>query len=76
LETVTFKLLDTVVLNKDLPGHRLKQGDVGAIVEAPEPDVLEVEFVAASGKTIALVTVPALDVRSPMPGEMLAVRPV
>ena len=73
---MTFKLLDTVVLTKDLPGHRLKQGYIGAIGDVHEPDAVEVEFVAASGKTIALVTVPTVDVRPPMAGEMLTIRPV
>lgn len=27
-----FKELETVVLNRDLPEHRLRQGDLGAVV--------------------------------------------
>ena len=72
---MTFKPLDPVVLTKDLPRHRLKQGDIGAIIDVHEPGALKVEFVTASGKTIALITVPAVDVRAPIAGEMLAVRP-
>ena len=56
-----FKVLDTVVLATDLPEHGLRQGDLGAVVEVYEPNGLEVEFVTASGKTEALVT---LDVGS------------
>ena len=39
-----FALLDTVVLNRDLPEHGLRRGDLGAIVEMLGPDVYEVEF--------------------------------
>jgi hypothetical protein len=51
-----FKELDTVVLNRDRPGQRLRKGDLGAVVHVFEPDGLEVEFVSASGRTEALVT--------------------
>ena len=51
-----YKLLDTVVLDRDLAEHGLRSGDLGAVVEVYEPDGLEVEFVTASGKTQALVT--------------------
>jgi hypothetical protein len=57
-----YKLLDTVVLNRDLPQHGLRAGDLGAVVEVYEPDGLEVEFVTASGKTQALVTLNVNDV--------------
>ena len=50
------KVLDTVVLDRDLPEHGLRNGDLGAVVQVYEPDGLEVEFVTASGKTQALVT--------------------
>ena len=58
-----YKLLDTVVLDRNLPQHGLRAGDLGAIVEVYEPDGLEVEFVTASGKTQALVTLNVDDVR-------------
>lgn len=57
--------LDTVVLDRDLPQHGLRKGDLGAVVEVYEPDGLEVEFVTASGKTQALLTLRVGDVRSP-----------
>ena len=38
-----FELLDTVVLNRDLPGHRLRKGDLGAVVQIYEPHGLEVD---------------------------------
>ena|SRR5438094_6869965 len=51
-----YKVLDTVVLDRNLPEHGLRSGDLRAIVQVYEPDGLEVEFVTASGKTQALVT--------------------
>lgn len=39
---MTVRLLDVVVLMKDLPSHGLKVGDVGTIVEVYQPDGLEV----------------------------------
>ena len=56
------KVLDTVVLDKDLPSQDLRRGDVGAVVEVYEPDGLEVEFVTGSGRTRALVTLKTADV--------------
>lgn len=71
-----YKLLDTVVLDRDLPEHGLRAGDLGAVVEVYEPDGLEVEFVTASGKTQALVTLNVKDVRPVQDGDLVAVRSV
>ena len=68
------KILDTVVLEKDLPAHGLKKDDLGAVVELYEPDGLEVEFVTASGRTEALVTIHSGDVRSVGDTDLIAVR--
>jgi hypothetical protein len=38
-----------IVLDRDLPAHGLRKGDLGAVVQVYEPDGLEVEFVTASG---------------------------
>ncbi|HJR71548.1 MAG TPA: DUF4926 domain-containing protein [Gammaproteobacteria bacterium] len=73
---MTIKALDTVVLLKDLPAHKLKRGDVGAVVEVYAPDGLEVEFVTGSGRTQALVTLKTSDVRAVGAADMLAVRSV
>jgi hypothetical protein len=70
-----FQLLDTVVLDRDLPQHGLKRGDLGAVVEVYKPDGLEVEFVTASGRTEALVTINEADVRAVADGDIIAVRP-
>ena len=71
-----YKLLDIVVLDRDLPQHGLRAGDLGAVVEVYEPDGLEVEFVTASGKTQALVTLNVEDVRPVQDGDLVAVRSV
>ncbi|MBI3302452.1 MAG: DUF4926 domain-containing protein [Deltaproteobacteria bacterium] len=47
------KLLDTVALLEDLPGRRLKRGEVGTVVEILKPDVYEVEFCDDEGQTYA-----------------------
>lgn len=70
------KVLDTIVLEKDLADYGLKKGDVGAVVEIYEPDGLEVEFVTGSGKTQALVTLKVTDVRTIGDSEILSVRPL
>ena len=72
---MSYHPLDVVVLNSDLPRHGLKRGDLGAIVELYEPDVVEVEFVTASGKTQALLTLSVADVRAVADNDLLAVRP-
>jgi hypothetical protein len=68
------RVLDTVVLEKDLPSQGLRRGDVGAVVEVYEPDGLEVEFVTGSGRTQALVTLKAAEVRLITDTDILAVR--
>ena len=69
-----YSCLDIVVLNRDLPEHGLKVGDLGTIVEVYEPDGLEVEFVTASGRTGALLTLVADDVRKVADADLVTVR--
>jgi hypothetical protein len=71
---MTFKELDTVVLDRDLPEHELRRGDLGAIVQVYEPDCFEVEFVTASGRTQALVTLRAADLRRVGDDDLVTVR--
>lgn len=73
---MTFKTLDTVVLARDLAENGLRAGDLGAVVEVYEPDGLEVEFVTASGKTQALVTLSVSDVRRVKDSDLVSVRSV
>ncbi len=70
-----FRLLDVVVLNRDLAREGLRKGDLGTVVELYPPDGLEVEFVTGSGRSKALVAVEARDIRSPGDGDVFAVRP-
>ena len=69
-----FAALDRVVLVRDLPEHELRAGDLGAVVEVYPPDGLEVEFVTASGRTTALVTLTSTDVRAISDSDLVAVR--
>jgi len=69
-----FKVLDTVVLTRDVPDAGLRLGDLGAIVEVYGPDAFEVEFVAASGRTQALVTLSATDLRHVADHDLISVR--
>jgi hypothetical protein len=73
--TPTFKELDTVVLSHDLADAGLRAGDLGAIVHLHGPEAFEVEFVTASGRTQALVTLGPPDIRPVSDNDLLAVRP-
>jgi hypothetical protein len=73
---MTHKLLDTVVLTRDLPDYGLRCGDLGAVVQVYDSNGLEVEFVTASGRTQALVTLTADDVRSVVDSDLISVRSV
>jgi hypothetical protein len=69
-----FALLDSVVLNRDVPEHGLRAGDIGAVVELYGTDGVEVEFVRASGQTKALLTLKTTDLRPVAESDILAVR--
>ncbi len=73
---MTFKLLDVVVLTRDLPEEGLRAGDLGAVVQVYPPDGLEVEFVEAIGRTQALIELTTADVRPIRSGDLMAVRPL
>lgn len=73
---MNLKPLDVIVLVHDVPAHGLRRGDVGAVVEVYGPDALAVEFVSASGRTQALVTLKSSDVRASTDHDLLSVRPV
>jgi hypothetical protein len=70
-----YRTLDVVVLDRELPDRGLRKGDLGAVVEVYEPDGLEVEFVTASGRTEALLTLGVADVRPVADNDLVAVRP-
>jgi hypothetical protein len=71
---MNFKELETVVLDRDLPEHGLRKGDLGAVVQVYAPDGLEVEFVTASGRTQALITLKVGDVRAVSDHDLVSVR--
>lgn len=73
--TPPYRELDTVVLVHDVPEAGLGAGDLGAVVHVYAPDTLEVEFVTAAGRTQALQTLGASDVRPVRDDDLLAVRP-
>jgi Domain of unknown function (DUF4926) len=73
---MTFKVLDTVVLVCDLTEYGLCAGDLGAVVDICDSDRVEVEFVLASGKTQALVTLRSCDVRAASDRDLVSVRSV
>ncbi len=55
---------DRVVLTAALHGEGLEPGDIGAVVHVyPAHKAYEVEFVTLTGRTAAVVTVPAEQVR-------------
>jgi hypothetical protein len=69
--------LDMVVLTHDLGEQGLQQGDVGAVVHVYSTGAAyEVEFVTAAGRTVAVLTLTAADVRPMAAGEILHVREV
>ncbi len=62
---------DRVVLTKPLSEEGLEPGDIGAVVHIyPRHEAYEVEFVTLTGKTAAVVTVPAEHVRPVGSGEI------
>jgi hypothetical protein len=67
--------LDLVVLARDISEHGLQSGDVGTVVHCyKDGAALEVEFVTAAGKTIAVLTLGSADIRAMQGGQILHVR--
>lgn len=70
-----FKNLETVILKRDIKKYGLRKGDMGAVVNVyNKGEVAEVEFVTATGKTVALVTLTSSDVRDIKQNDVLHVR--
>lgn len=69
------KDLDTVVLTKNIERYGLKKGDVGTVVHIyDEGKAVEVEFITAKGKTVAVLTLDTADIRSMARNEILHAR--
>ena len=64
-----------VALTRDLPGHGLRAGDVGAVVHVyPEGQAYEVEFVTGAGQTLAVETLEPGDIRLLGDSDILHIR--
>ena len=63
-----FEELDVVTLTRNIPEHGLLKGSRGAIVYCyADRQAFEVEFVAESGETLALLTLGAGDIQACCP---------
>jgi hypothetical protein len=75
---MAFDLYSDVILTTDLPKQCLKAGDVGAVVEyhtsATAGDGYSVEFFDMIGNTVAVVVIPAEQLRAPTDSDRPAVR--
>ena len=70
-----FRGLETVILTHDIKEHSLSEGDMGAVVQVyDDGKAAEVEFVTATGKTVALITLTLSDIRNAKQNEILHVR--
>jgi hypothetical protein len=70
---------ERAILTVDLPDEGLRVGDIGTIVdEHVVPGVAEkgysVEFFDLTGRTVAVVTIPASSLREPTPADRPSVR--
>jgi hypothetical protein len=67
--------LSLVVLTHDIEAYGLKAGDLGTIVHCyADGKAWEVEFVTAEGRTVAVLTLTASDIRGMENPEILHVR--
>jgi len=70
-----FRELETVILTHDIKERGLRAGDMGAVVNVYDGGkAAEVEFVTATGKTAALITLTPSDVRDIKQNDILHVR--
>jgi hypothetical protein len=72
-------LYQPAILTVDIPAEGLRAGDVGTVVDVHiVPSVSEpgysVEFFDMTGRTVAVVTVPASSLRTPTPSDRPSVR--
>ncbi len=76
---MNFELFQRVALNRDLPQHQLKKGDVATLIDfIPHPHNDEegcvLEVFNATGESIAVVIVPISDIKSLRNNEIFSVR--
>ncbi len=68
---------DRIVLTSDLPKEGLKAGDVGTVIHIHRgEEALEVEFLTLDGKTVAVATVQASQVRPVTNRDITHARPM
>ena len=73
----TIKELDSVVLTTDLPEHGLSAGDIGTVVLLHEGGKgCTVEFMTLAGRTIAVITLLANQIRQIVKDEIAHARHV
>jgi Domain of unknown function (DUF4926) len=65
--------LDPVVLDVGVPEHGLPKRSLGAVVHLYTGDACEVEFVTASGRTAALVTLKRSQLRRATDDDLVCV---
>jgi len=70
---MSFGELDPVVLDVDIPERGLPKRSLGAVVHVHTSDAFEVEFVTASGRTAALVTLKASQLRKATDDDLICV---
>src|SRR2546428_10201936 len=68
-----FEELDPVVLDVDIPEQGLPRRSLGAVVHAYSSEAYEVEFVTASGRTAALLTLKMSQLRRPTDNDLICV---
>jgi hypothetical protein len=67
--------LEYVILTSDLPEHGLTRGDIGTVVLVhKEGKGYDVEFTTLAGKTVAIITLTANQVRASKSREIAHVR--
>jgi len=75
---MAYELYQDVILTVDLPDHALCAGDVGTLVERHvvpgKEEGYSVEFFDMTGRTVAVATVPAHQVRLPTAADRPATR--
>jgi len=75
---MALEMFSDVILTGDLPQDDLRAGDVGTVVEhhivAGREDGYSVEFFDMTGRTVAVVTVPASMLRAPTHADRPTVR--
>ena len=75
---MTFPMFEDIIVTTDVPGHDLRAGDVGTVVEhhavAGKEDGYSVEFFDMTGQTVAVVTLHGSDLRQPTSTDRPSVR--